>query len=344
MSDQAEKLRRLSKGASVEPCNVPASLPMVVVAGARNGVGATTVAVNLAAAIADRGARVLVVDAAESGNKLADMAGVARDVEHCAADVMSGNCSVEDAVVDGPMGLRVLANRGGVALRREREFRTSASSAGARNSPTGGDNSRVGQQRLLSSIDSMCDEVDLVVVDAGCGITAWTRRFWLRAQCVVLVTTADDASVMDAYAAMKASSADGIRPVVRLLVNREINGAAAEDAQRRVQNACRKFLSLSIDALPALPLHDGDFIAGAISSTPRVWEEPNSAFARATLWLGRAVGEVLAGDARKELETSGPAKVRGQETRAQQSPVMPPLAVPNPVEMFMQATDRVATY
>ena len=101
------------------------------------------------------------------------------------------------------------------------------------------------------------------MVDAGSGLTAWTRRFWLRAQCVVLVTTADDASVMDAYAAMKASSADGIRPVVRLLVNREINGAAAEDAQRRVQNACRKFLSLSIDALPALPLHEGDFVAGA---------------------------------------------------------------------------------
>ena len=52
---------------------------MVVVAGARNGVGATTVAVNLAAAIADRGERVLVVDAAEGGNDLADMAGVGRD-------------------------------------------------------------------------------------------------------------------------------------------------------------------------------------------------------------------------------------------------------------------------
>src|SRR4029079_19346229 len=117
----------------------------------------------------------------------------------------------------GRMGLRVLANRGRGASRRERESR--------RDSPTCGENSRAGQQRLLGSIDSMCDEIDLVVVDAGCGITAWTRRLWLRAQCVVLVTTADDASVMDAYAAMKASSADGIRPVVRLLVNREINGA-----------------------------------------------------------------------------------------------------------------------
>jgi len=189
---------------------------------------------------------------------------------------------------------------------------------------------------LLSSIDSLCDEIDLVVVDAGSGLTAWTRRFWLRAQCVVLVTTADDASVMDAYAAVKGSSADGIRPVVRLLVNREIDGAAAEDAQRRVQNACRKFLSLSIDALPALPLHGGDFVAGA-NRGPRVWQEPNSAFARATLWLGRAVGDVLAGEAQKPRETFGRETVRGRETRAQQ------LSRPNPGEMFMQATDRIAS-
>ncbi len=338
MSDQAEKLRRLLKATNALPCVEPAPLPMVVVSGARNGVGATTVAVNLAAAIADRRERVLLVDAAEGGNDLADIAGVAREIQHCVLDVVNGKCGIADAIVDGPMGLRVLANRDGdIVPRRGTEFRTSTSSAGARNSATGGESSRTGQQRLLSSIDSLCGETDLVVVDAGSGLTAWTRRFWLRAQCVVLVTTADDASVMDAYSAMKASSTDGIRPMVRLLVNSEINGAAAEDAQRRVQNACRKFLSLSIEALPALPLHESEFAAGAHRG-PRVWEEPNSAFSRATLWLGRAVSDVLAGNAQKDLETCGPSPVRGQETRAQQ------FSGPSPVEMFMQATDRIATY
>jgi flagellar biosynthesis protein FlhG len=329
MSDQAEKLRRLTKDACAEPCAEPAPLPMVVVAGARNGVGATTVAVNLAAGIADRGARVLVVDAAEGGNYVADATGVGREIEHCVSDIMKGKCSIADAIVNGPLGMRVLANRGHVRRGgRGTEFR--------RNSATNGESSRAGQQRLLGSIDSLCAEIDLVVVDAGSGLTAWTRRFWVRAQCVVLVTTADDASVMDAYAAVKASSTDAIRPVVRLLVNREINGAAAEDAQRRVQNACRKFLSLSIDALPALPLHEGDFVAGA-NRGPRVWEKPNSAFARATLWLGRAVGDVLAGHAQRDLETFGRETVRGRETRAQR------LSRPNPIEMFMQATDRIAS-
>ena len=53
--------------------------PMVVVTGGRAGVGATTVAVNLAAVLADRGERVLVVDAAEERSNLAESAGVRSD-------------------------------------------------------------------------------------------------------------------------------------------------------------------------------------------------------------------------------------------------------------------------
>ncbi len=310
MSDQAEKLRRLSKATIVESKVAVARLPMVVVAGARNGVGATTVAVNVAAAIADRGERVLVVDAAESGNNLADVAGVSRSMEYCVSDIVSGKCGIVDALIDGPRGSYILASRGHVGGSRERDAR--------RQSSTASENSRTGQQRLLGEIDSLSNEIDLAVVDAGAGLTAWTRRLWLRAQCVVLVTTADDASVMDAYAAIKTSGMEGIRPNIRLLVNREINGAAAEDAQRRVQNACRKFLSLSIEALPALPLYDNDFVAGA-SSGPRVWEEPNSAFGRATLWLGRAVSDALA----KGPAESSVAAFSGM----------------TPFEMFMQATD-----
>src|SRR3954452_5267360 len=122
MSDQAEKLRRLTKAGSAPPFIEAAPLPMVVVAGARKGVGATTVAVNLAAAIADRGERVLVVDAAEGGNGLAELAGVGREMEHCVTDIVNGKCGAKDAIVAGPMGMRVLANRGRVLEKRGTEF------------------------------------------------------------------------------------------------------------------------------------------------------------------------------------------------------------------------------
>ena len=69
------------------------------------GVGTTTVAVNLAAAMADRGGRVLVVDAAERRNDLAEVAGVGRGFEYSLADVIAGKCDVADAIVGGPVGI-----------------------------------------------------------------------------------------------------------------------------------------------------------------------------------------------------------------------------------------------
>ena len=104
--------------------------------------------------------------------------------------------------------------------------------------------------------------------------------------------------MMDAYAAMKVSSADGIRPLVRLLVNREINGAAAEDAQ----SACAKRLPevfVAIDSRHCRRCRCMKVTSLLARIAGRVFGKmPNSAFGHATLWLGRAVSDALAGDSR----------------------------------------------
>ncbi len=296
MSDQADKLRELVQTATVEPYEAAPVVPMIVVAGARAGVGATTVAVNLAATLTDSDEQVLVVDAAQHRNNLAEVAGVERDLEYSVADVLAGKCGVDDAIVRGPAELQVLAGRGGSLPNRRRESRKDLSRKG--------EHSRGAQQQLLSQIENLHGKVDLVVVDAGHGLTAWTRRLWLRAQLVVLVTTTEDASLLDAYAALKLGAADGIRPMTRLLVNRAESDAAVDAACRRMQRACRRFLSLSVEALPALPQCDDLMLAGA-SRAPRVWEVVNTPFGHAALWLGRAVGDALA-------ERMGDAGCRGQ--------------------------------
>src|SRR5438128_1657505 len=126
--DQADRLRKLLRTADDTPRETVAQLPMVVVSGARMGVGVTTVVMNLAAVLADRGERVLLVEAAENANMFADALGIGREIEYSIADVMAGKCGVADAIVCGPVGMKVLANRRPVLPRREREFR--------RNSPT----------------------------------------------------------------------------------------------------------------------------------------------------------------------------------------------------------------
>jgi flagellar biosynthesis protein FlhG len=273
MTDQATTLRNLIGTTEVSDRGAPADLPMVVVTGGRAGVGATTVAVNLAAAMADRGERVALVDADEQRNNLIEVAGIR---------VRSYS---DEILFDGPVGMRVLATRNRVFQiedspwrKPDSEFRPSTSSAGARNSST-----------VVQLMSSVRDEVDVFVVDTGSGLTATTRRLWSRASLVLLVTTPEQSSLLDTYAQLKQSFIAGVGGDVRLLVNQAFSDKVATDAQRRISGAAERFLSRNIVAMPALPCEVID--SGAGNKWPRVWEEPNTPFGHAVLWLGREVIE-----------------------------------------------------
>jgi flagellar biosynthesis protein FlhG len=272
MSDQADKLRELVESASPPECDAAPGPPMIVVAGGKGGVGATTVAVNLAAALADREHRVVLVDAARQHADLAQVAGVGLITGGTVADVLVGKCGAVDALAPGPAGTLLLADRWAPQA-----------------SP---DYSRHAQQRLLAELQSLHDVADLLVVDAGSGLNTWTRRFWLRAALVIVVTTTDDVAVMDTYAAIKLSTAESIASEQRILINQCESSESTEDVKQRLSTACQRFLGREVPALPALPRH-AVVDATRTARVPRVWESPNSPFGHAVLWLAHAVDDVL---------------------------------------------------
>ena len=169
MSDQASKLRELMYGAPPPDRDLAPGPPMVVVTGGKGGVGTTTVAVNLAAALADRCRRVVLVDAVRQHADLAQIAGIGPISGSTLTEVLAGKCSVADALVPGPAETLLLANRG--TLKARSEF------------------SRKAQQRLLSELQALGEIADVLVVDCGNGLTPWTRRFWLRASLVIAGST-----------------------------------------------------------------------------------------------------------------------------------------------------------
>jgi flagellar biosynthesis protein FlhG len=271
MPDQAEKLRQLNHTLTT-PHPYPAlGPPMIVVTSGRAGMGASTVAANLASVLADWGDRVLLVDAAAEGNALAKLAGVnASKSDFALSSMLDGQCSATKAISPGPGGAMLLANR-----------------CGRGKNP---DTSRRAQQRLLAELQSLYNDFDLVVLDIGSGLTHWTRRFWLQAQLVLLVTTTDASALMDSYATIKMSIADGIGPDVRLVVNACDDDRLAAETHRRISDACSRFLGRSLPALPAL----ARFVAEAdTSQMPRVWEAPNSTFGHSVMWLARAAHDAL---------------------------------------------------
>jgi flagellar biosynthesis protein FlhG len=233
------------------------------------------VAVNVAAALADHGARILIVDAAGERSNLVEIAGVRLTGEFTLEDALAGRCKVADAVVAGPGGAKLLAARGRVSERR-------------------GD-ATTGHKELLAALKSLRGAFDLMVIDAGSGLSRMARRLWLRAQLVLLVTTSEDGAVMDAYAAMKrhvVGARDATCENIRLLVNQAESDRGAADAHRRLTNCCQRFLGQGVAALPALPRW-ADCEDASPCWHPRVWETPNSQFGHAVLWLGRAIEDLL---------------------------------------------------
>lgn len=283
MSDQADKLRELVHGSSWPVDEAASGPPMIVVAGGKGGVGTTTVAVNLAAVLADREFRVVAVDAARQHADLAQVAGIGPISGGTVADVMAGKCRALDALVPGPAGALLLANCW--APKADPDY------------------SRHAQQRLLAELRTLHGVADVLVVDVGSGLTAWTRRLWAKARLVILVTTTDDVAVMDTYAAIKISLSESVTPDLRILINQCESPETATDVNRRIAAACQRFLGRTVPALPALPLHETRNAASG-ASAPRVWESPKTHFSHEALWLGHAVDDVLSVGGRRMATTT----------------------------------------
>src|SRR5687768_271415 len=107
MLDQAEKLRRLVMRASSAGPRDQHGPRLLVVSGGKRGVGATTVAVNLAVALAKDALRVILVDADFTHASIAAQAGLSDAIG--IGDVLAGRKSVHEAIQRGPAGWQTIA-------------------------------------------------------------------------------------------------------------------------------------------------------------------------------------------------------------------------------------------
>lgn len=274
MSDQADKLRQLVVDALPRLDGGGALPPTIVVTGGKGGVGATTVAVNLAAELVHGGRRAVLVDAAPHADS-AQLLGVEIPRGESLDDVLISACSAVDALRNGPEGISLLAGRW-------------AAEAAVDRSPRACD-------RLVDHLQTLGPHADALVIDSGSGFTTWTRQLWQRADLVLLVTTPEDDAVMDSYATIKHSLTESVGDL-RILVNQADDTAIAVDVQSRLAAASRRFLGRTLARAPWLPRHFADSFAGG--EAPLAWEVPASAFGRAVNQLGRFATDFIAQSSR----------------------------------------------
>ena len=148
----------------------------IVVASGKGGVGKTTVAVNIAARLAQKGQRVILCDADFGLNNVDVCAGVEHLVTYDIVDVIEGRCRAKQALVKHPLygNLFIL---------------TSSHSAPER---------YVSPQAVKLVLDRLAPQFDFIFIDCPAGIDEGFHRAVATADEALVVTTPHISALRDA--------------------------------------------------------------------------------------------------------------------------------------------------
>ncbi len=170
---------------------------VVAVTSGKGGVGKTFVSANLAAALAKRGLRVLVLDADLGLANLDVVLNLYPKVT--LHDVFSGKAKLEEAIVRAPGGFSVLLAGSGMVeySRLTPEVRG----------------------EFLQIMGGLVPHYDIVLLDTGAGISDVVLFAVSLASEVIVVATPEPTSLTDAYATIKVLVGQQKRQTIRMVIN-----------------------------------------------------------------------------------------------------------------------------
>jgi len=224
MRDQADKLRQLVRKTVKDHPSLEPGVPLVVVSGAAKGVGASTIAIQLARELAQLGKRTVLVDADLQEHEITTQ--LELDPEVTLVDILSGNRSAVEVL--RPLGDSIQFLPGRWTPEAPPEV------------------GHMAVKRMLSELRSLGAHADVVILDAGDGTSPWLQQLWKAAHQVLLVTTIDSDAMKASYRAVKLAPWGDVDGKVRLVVNQCNEDQQAQQASDRFAATCRRFLGINL--------------------------------------------------------------------------------------------------
>ncbi len=229
MPDQAERLRQMTLTAAVQPRIIKQrKIPRVItVASGKGGVGKTNLVVNLGIALSRLGQRVAVMDADLGLANVDIILGLVPT--HSLSDVVRGAKTLEEIMISGPEGMKVIPGGSGLADL-------------ANLSPEQRD-------RLLHSLLALESMADILLIDCGAGLSRTVLSFVSAADELIVITTPEPTAITDAYGIIKVVTKFKIHERVSLVVNQVRDRHEANDIAERFADVSRQFLQADVSFL-----------------------------------------------------------------------------------------------
>lgn len=242
----------------------PRPVRVLAVASGKGGVGKTNVSVNLGVAFAALERRTMLLDA-DLGLANVDVL-LGLEVPYNLSHLLNGERELDEIVVAGPGGLRIVPASSGVARLADLSL---AEHAG-----------------VIAAFSSLAEPVDVLIVDVAAGISPSVLQFCAAAQDVMVVVCDEPSSLTDAYALVKVLARDhGVRRF-HTITNRVDSAAHGRRLHGKLQAVCDRFLDIPLQHLGSVP--EDPLLRRAVQmQTPVVTAYPTSPAARAFKDLAR---------------------------------------------------------
>ena len=208
---------------------------VVAVTSGKGGVGKTNVVAGLATAFAKAGQKVVVLDANFGLANLDVLLGLSP--KHTLEHVLKGEKMMEEVLLESPVAgatsISVIPTSSGV---HELSHLDPAS-----------------ELRLTQSLQRVCEDADWLFIDTAAGIHDAVLKMLAASQEVILVSTPEPTSLLDAYAMLKVLYLREPLKVVHLVINNAQSLEEATEAADQLRAAAQHFLGKDLEILGLVP-------------------------------------------------------------------------------------------
>lgn len=221
-ADQAAGLRRLAR---------PRPVKVIAVTSGKGGVGKTSLSINLGVSLAQRGRRVMLLDADLGLANVDVMLGL--QPRWTLADVLRGQRSLDEVVLRGPAGLSILPGASGLAGLADLDSRQHAG--------------------LIGAFATLADAPDILLVDTGSGVSRGVLQYAAAASEVAVVVCDEPASLTDAYALVKLLSQQWRVSRFRVITNMTRAGSDGRLLFHKLLRVTERFLEVQLEHAGSVP-------------------------------------------------------------------------------------------
>lgn len=212
----------------------PHPVQVIAVTGGKGGVGKSNVSINLSMALADLGQKVVLMDADLGLANIDVLLGLSAGQN--IGDVLAGDCSLAEVLVEGPKGIRIVP-----------------ASSGTQQLTQLGPLEHAG---LISAFSEISHDLDVLIIDTAAGISEQVIAFLRAAHEILIVVCDEPTSITDAYALIKVLNTQNDLFRFRILANMVRSEQEGHQLHSKLTSVTERFLEVALQYVGCIPFDE----------------------------------------------------------------------------------------